>query len=170
MDLKNVIRSIEDFPEKGIIFRDITTVLSDKDALKASIDEMDALIKDLDYNVVIGPESRGFIFGMPIAYNNNKSFVPIRKKGKLPYKTISKSYSLEYGEATIEMHIDALKKGDKVVITDDLLATGGTCLAMIDLIEQAGAEVVGLVFFIELMDLKGREKLSGYNVQSVLKY
>ncbi len=170
MDLKNVIRSIEDFPEKGIIFRDITTVLADKDALKESIDQMEDLIKDLDYNVVIGPESRGFIFGMPIAYNNNKAFVPIRKKGKLPYKTISKSYSLEYGEATIEMHIDALKKGDKVVITDDLLATGGTCLAMIDLIEQAGAEVVGLVFFIELEGLEGRDKLKGYNVQSVLKY
>ncbi len=170
MDLKQKIRSINDFPEPGIIFRDITTVLQDKDALKESIDQMNELIKDLDYNVVIGPESRGFIFGMPIAYNNNKAFVPIRKAGKLPYETIKKSYSLEYGEATIEMHIDALKKGDKVVITDDLLATGGTCLAMIDLIEQAGAEVVGLVFFIELDGLGGREKLDGYNVKSVLTY
>ncbi len=170
MDLKKAIRSIEDFPEKGITFRDITTVLQDPKALKESIDEMDKLIKDLDYNVVVGPESRGFIFGMPIAYNNEKAFVPIRKAGKLPYKTIAKSYALEYGEATIEMHIDALKKGDKVVITDDLLATGGTCLAMIDLIEQTGAEVVGLVFFIELEGLSGRDKLQGYNVQSVLKY
>ncbi len=170
MDLKQKIRSINDFPEPGIIFRDITTVLQDKDALKESIDQMNDLIKDLDYNVVIGPESRGFIFGMPIAYNNNKAFVPIRKAGKLPYETIKKSYSLEYGQATIEMHIDALKKGDKVVITDDLLATGGTCLAMIDLIEKAGAEVVGLVFFIELDGLGGREKLAGYNVKSVLTY
>ncbi len=170
MDLKEKIRSIKDFPEPGIIFRDITTVLQDKDALKESIDQMNDLIKDLDYNVVIGPESRGFIFGMPIAYNNNKAFVPIRKAGKLPFETIKKSYSLEYGEATIEMHIDALKKGDKVVITDDLLATGGTCLAMIDLIEKAGAEVVGLVFFIELDGLGGREKLEGYNVKSVLTY
>lgn len=170
MDLKNVVRNIENFPEEGILFRDITTVLQDKDALKESIDQMNDLIKDLDYDVVIGPESRGFIFGMPIAYNNNKAFVPIRKAGKLPYKTISTSYSLEYGEATMEMHVDALKKGDKVVITDDLLATGGTCLAMIDLIEKAGAEVVGLVFFIELEDLKGREKLKNYNMHSVLKY
>lgn len=170
MDLKNVVRNIEDFPEEGIIFRDITTVLADKDALKESIDQMNNLIKDIDYDVVVGPESRGFIFGMPIAYNNNKSFVPIRKAGKLPYKTVSKSYALEYGEATIEMHIDALKKGDKVIITDDLLATGGTCLAMIDLIEKAGAEVVGLVFFIELDFLNGREKLANYNVKSVLHY
>lgn len=170
MNLKDAVRSINDFPEKGIIFRDITTVLNDPKALKASVDEMNNLIKDLEYDVVIGPESRGFIFGMPIAYNNNKSFVPIRKKGKLPFETISKSYALEYGEATIEMHIDAIKKGDKIVITDDLLATGGTCLAMIDLIEQAGGEVVGLVFFIELEELKGRDKLSKYNIQSVLKY
>lgn len=170
MDLKEKVRSIEGFPHEGITFLDITTVLSDKDALKESIDQMNDLIGDIDYDVVIGPESRGFIFGMPIAYNNNKSFVPIRKKGKLPYKTIEASYELEYGTATMEMHIDALKKGDKVIITDDLLATGGTCLAMIELIEKAGAEVVGLVFFIELEFLHGRDKLSNYNVQSVLKY
>lgn len=170
MDLNKVIRSIEDFPEKGIIFRDITTVLQNKDALRLSIDKMQELIGDLDYDVVVGPESRGFIFGMPIAYNNNKSFVPIRKKGKLPYKTISKSYDLEYGEATIEMHIDALKQGDKVLITDDLLATGGTCKAMIELIEKAGATVCGLVFFIELDDLGGREKIGDYNIKSVLHY
>lgn len=170
MDLKEKVRSIEGFPKEGITFLDITTVLSDKDALKESVDQMNALIGSLDYTTVVGPESRGFIFGMPIAYNNNKAFVPIRKKGKLPYKTISASYELEYGEATMEMHIDALKKGDKVIITDDLLATGGTCLAMIELIEKAGAEVVGLIFFIELEFLHGRDKLSNYNVQSVLKY
>ncbi len=170
MNLKDKVRAIKDFPEKGIIFRDITTVLQDSEALSESIDQMDELIKDIEYDVVIGPESRGFIFGMPIAYKNKKSFVPIRKAGKLPYETISKSYDLEYGSATIEMHIDALKKGDKVIITDDLLATGGTCLAMIDLIEKAGAEIVGFVFFIELEGLGGREKLAKYNVQSVLKY
>ncbi len=170
MDLRDKVRAIKDFPEEGIIFRDITTVLQDSQALYESVDQMDELIKDIDYDVVIGPESRGFIFGMPIAYKNKKAFVPIRKAGKLPYKTISKSYDLEYGSATIEMHIDALKKGDKVVITDDLLATGGTCLAMIDLIEKAGAEIVGFVFFIELEGLEGRKKLEGYNVKSVLKY
>ncbi len=169
MDLRDKVRAIKDFPEKGIIFRDITTVLQDKDALRESVDQMTELI-DSDFDVVIGPESRGFIFGMPIAYNNNKAFVPIRKAGKLPYETISQSYDLEYGSATIEMHVDALKKGDRVVITDDLLATGGTCAAMIKLIESVGAEVVGIVFFIELETLNGRDKIKNYNVKSVLKY
>ncbi len=170
MDLKNVIRSIPDFPEKGIIFRDITTVLQDKDALKLSIDKMIELIGDTDFDIVIGPESRGFIFGMPISYALNKGFVPIRKEGKLPFTTVSKKYDLEYGQATIEMHTDAIKPGQKVIITDDLLATGGTCEAMIEMIENAGGIVVGLIFFIELEFLEGRKLFDKYNVKSVLKY
>ncbi len=170
MDLKNVIRSIPDFPEKGIIFRDITTVLQDKDALKLSIDKMIELIGDIEFDAIIGPESRGFIFGMPIAYALNKGFVPIRKEGKLPFTKVSKKYDLEYGQATIEMHTDAIKPGDKIIITDDLLATGGTCEAMIELIEAAGGIVVGMIFFIELEFLEGRKIFEKYNVKSVLKY
>jgi len=170
MDLKETIRSIKDFPEKGIIFRDITTLLKNGEALRQAVDEMDAALSDVDYDVVVAPESRGFIFGMPIAYNKCKGFVPIRKKGKLPAETVSQEYELEYGTATIEMHIDALKKGQKVVILDDLLATGGTAKAMIKLIESVGAEVVGLCFLIELEALEGKRFLEGYNVKTILKY
>jgi len=169
-DLKDKIRSIPDFPQKGVIFRDITTLLKDVEGLQQAIKQMHQKIIDLDYDVIIGAESRGFLFGMPIAYNDEKGFVPVRKKGKLPAKTVSKEYALEYGTATIEMHQDALQKGQKVVIVDDLLATGGTAKAIVEMVEEMGAEVVALDFLIELEDLKGREVLKGYRVESVLKY
>lgn len=170
MDLKSKIRSIPDFPEKGIIFRDITTLLKDAEGLQQAIAQMHQKIKDLEYDVVLGPESRGFLFGMPIAYNEEKGFVPVRKKGKLPAETISKEYALEYGTATIEIHKDALQKGQKVVIVDDLLATGGTAKAIVEMVEEMGVEVVALDFLIELKGLKGREVLKGYRVESVVQY
>lgn len=170
MDFKNLIRTIPDFPNKGILFRDITTVLKDPEGLHNSINEMSEKLKHIDFDIVIGPESRGFIFGVPIAYNMKKSFVPARKAGKLPHETISKTYELEYGSATIEIHKDAIKKGQKVVIADDLLATGGTCKAICQLIEEVGAELVGMVFFIEIEHLNGREALKGYPVHSIVKY
>lgn len=170
MDYKEIIRNIVDFPKEGIIFRDITTLLLNKDALKSSVDEMSELLKDVDFDYIIGPESRGFIFGMPVAYKLNKGFIPVRKAGKLPAETMSKSYDLEYGSAKIEIHKDAIKKGNKVVIIDDLLATGGTSKAVCDLIEEMGGKVEGLVFLIELEDLKGKEFLKGYKVSSLVKY
>ena len=168
--LKDKIRSIPDFPQKGVIFRDITTLLKDVDGLQQAIKQMHQKIIDLDYDVIIGAESRGFLFGMPIAYNAEKGFVPVRKKGKLPAETISKEYELEYGTATIEIHKDALKKGQKVVIVDDLLATGGTAKAIVEMVEEMGAEVVALDFLIELKGLNGREVLKDYRVESVLQY
>lgn len=168
--VEDYVRSIPDFPEKGIIFRDVTSVIQSPDGLKLAIDGIQDCLKDVDYDVVVGPESRGFIFGVPVAYNNGKGFVPVRKKGKLPCETISAEYDLEYGSAVIEMHKDALTKGQKVVIVDDLIATGGTIEAIIKLVEQLGAEVVKIVFLMELEGLKGREKLKGYNVDSVIKY
>lgn len=168
--LESYVRSIPDFPEPGIIFRDVTSVLQDKDGLKMSIDSMQELLTGVDFDVVVGPESRGFIFGVPLAYNLNKSFVPIRKKGKLPCETISMDYDLEYGKATIEIHKDAIKPGQKVVIVDDLIATGGTIEAIVKLIEMLGGEVVKIIFLMELEGLKGREKLEGYQVDSVIKY
>ena len=171
-DLKDYIRNIVDFPEKGIIFRDITSVLENSQSLKLAIDSMQAQISGLDFDVVAGPESRGFIFGMPLAYNLGKSFVPVRKKGKLPCETVSVEYSLEYGDKTvIEIHKTAVKPGQKVVIIDDLLATGGTTEAAVKLVEKLGGEVVGAVFLIELTDLNGREKIKNVpNVYSVVKY
>ena len=168
--LEEYVRSIPDFPEEGIIFRDITSVIQDPDGLQLAIDGLDGLVKGTDYDVVVGPESRGFIFGVPLAYTNHKSFVPVRKKGKLPCETISQEYSLEYGTATIEMHKDAIKPGQKVVIVDDLIATGGTIEAIIKLVEALGGEVVKIVFLIELQGLKGREKLKGYDVDALIKY
>lgn len=168
--LEGYVRSIPDFPEEGIIFRDVTSVLQDADGLHLAIDTMQELVKDLDYDVVVGPESRGFIFGTPIAYNNRKPFVLIRKKGKLPCETVEKSYDLEYGQAVIEMHKDSIKPGQKVLIVDDLIATGGTTEAMIQLIESLGGEVVGVVVLIELAGLKGREKLAGYRLDSAICY
>ena len=168
--LEEYVRSIPDFPEEGIIFRDVTSVLQDGDGLHLAIDTMQDKIKDLEYDVVVGPESRGFIFGTPIAYNNHKPFVLIRKKGKLPCETVEMEYELEYGTATIEMHKDSIKKGQKVLIVDDLIATGGTTEAMIKLIESLGGEVVGVVVLIELAGLKGREKISGYRLESAICY
>ena len=168
--LEEYVRSIPDFPEEGIIFRDVTSVLQDADGLHLAIDTMQDLVKDLDYDVVVGPESRGFIFGMPIAYNNRKPFVLIRKKGKLPCETVSMEYDLEYGTATIEMHKDSIKPGQKVLIVDDLVATGGTTEAMIKLIELLGGEVVGIVVMIELAGLEGRKRLEGYRLDSAICY
>lgn len=168
--VEDYVRSIPDFPEKGIIFRDITSVIQDPEGLKLAVDGIQDLIGDVDYDVVVGPESRGFIFGVPVAYNNHKSFVPVRKKGKLPCETVSMEYELEYGTAVIEIHKDAIKPGQKVVIVDDLIATGGTTEAIIKLIEQLGGEVVKVVFLIELEGLNGRDKLKGYDVDSVIKY
>lgn len=168
--LEEYVRSIPDFPEEGIIFRDVTSVLQDADGLQLAIDTMQDKVKDLEYDVVVGPESRGFIFGMPIAYNNHKPFVLIRKKGKLPCETVSIDYELEYGTATIEMHKDSIKPGQKVLIVDDLIATGGTTEAMVKLIESLGGEVVGIVVMIELAGLKGREKLGDYRLESAICY
>ena len=168
--LEEYVTTIPDFPEKGIMFRDITSVLQDADGLRLAIDTMQDQIKDLDFDVVVGPESRGFIFGMPIAYNLHKPFVLIRKKGKLPRETVEKTYDLEYGTATIEMHKDSIKPGQKVLIVDDLIATGGTTQAMIDMIEGLGGQVVGISVVMELAGLKGREKLAGYRLDSCIIY
>ena len=168
--IEEYVRSIPDFPEPGIIFRDITSVLQDADGLQLAIDSMIKLLDGVDFNVVAGTESRGFIFGVPIAYEMHKPFVPVRKKGKLPCETISQSYDLEYGQATIEMHKDSIKPGQKVVLVDDLIATGGTIEAAIKLVEQLGGEVVKVIFLMELAGLKGRERLKGYDVASVITY
>ncbi len=170
MDLKKVIRDIPDFPQQGILFRDITTVLHDSEALKDSIDQMAEKMESKDYDIIAGPESRGFIFGVPLAYKLSKGFIPIRKKGKLPAETISKEYALEYGTAVIEMHKDAIVKGQKVYIVDDLLATGGTAKAIAEMVEEAGGIIVGFVFLIELEALGGREVLKDYNVDSIIVY
>ena len=193
MDLKEKIRSIENFPEEGVIFRDITTLLKEGDALREAIDQIQTNLDGVDFDLILGPESRGFIFGMPVAYelhkpfilarkpgklpremplayNLKKGFVPVRKKGKLPAEVISKEYALEYGTAVIEVHKDAIQPGQKVVIVDDLLATGGTAKAIIEMVESVGAEVVGLAFLIELDFLHGRDVLEGYNISSVLHY
>ena len=168
--LEEYVRSIPDFPEPGIIFRDITTILQDPDGLHLAIQSMQDKLKDTEFDVVVGTESRGFIFGVPIAYNLHKSFVPVRKKGKLPCETVSMEYDLEYGSAVIEMHKDSIKPGQKVVLVDDLVATGGTIEAAIKLVEELGGEVVKVVFLMELAGLKGRERLKGYEVESVLCY
>ena len=168
--LEEYVVSIPDFPEPGIIFRDVTSVLQDAEGLRLAIDTMKEKVRDLEYDVVAGPESRGFIFGTPIAYNNKKSFVLIRKAGKLPRETVSVSYELEYGSAVIEMHKDSIRPGQRVLIVDDLIATGGTTEAMVKLIESLGGVVVGIVVLMELAGLKGREKLSGYRLESAICY
>ena len=168
--IEDYVRSIVDFPEPGIIFRDVTSVLQDADGLHLAIDLMQEKLDGLDFDVIVGAESRGFIFGTPLAYNLGKAFVPVRKKGKLPCETVSMEYDLEYGSAVIEMHKDSIKPGQKVVVIDDLMATGGTIEAAVKLIEQLGGEVVKIVFLMELEGLNGREKLQGYNVDSVIKY
>ena len=171
MDLKQKLRHVMDFPKEGIDFIDITTVLQDKDALAVCMDAMEEKIKEFgDFELVVGPESRGFIFGTPIACALKKGFIPVRKKGKLPYKTISENYQLEYGFDVLEMHQDAITKGQKVIIVDDLLAPGGTTETIIKLVERLGGEVVGIVYFVELTALKGREKLKNYNVSSIVQF
>ena len=164
------IRTIPDFPEPGIMFRDVTTVMQDADGLQLAVDEMQKLLEGVECDVIAGAESRGFIFGVPLAYNLNKPFVPIRKAGKLPCATISKTYALEYGTATIEMHKDSIKPGQKVVLVDDLIATGGTIRAAADLVEELGGEVVKILFLLELKGLNGREALKDYDVASVVAY
>lgn len=168
--VEDYVRSIPDFPEKGIIFRDITSVLQDAEGLKLAINSMIGLLDGVDFDVVAGTESRGFIFGVPVAYELDKSFVPVRKKGKLPCETVEASYDLEYGSATIEMHKDSIQPGQKVVLVDDLIATGGTIEAAIKLVEQLGGQVVKVIFLMELAGLKGRERLKGYDVASVITY
>ncbi len=168
--LEEYVRSIPDFPEKGIIFRDVTSVLQDAEGLRLAIDSMQDKVKDLEFDVIAGAESRGFIFGTPMAYNLHKPFVLIRKKGKLPCETVSMDYELEYGTATIEMHRDAIKPGQKVLIVDDLIATGGTTKAMIELVESLGGKVVGVVVLMELAGLEGRKKIDGYRLDSAIVY
>ena len=168
--LEEYVKSIPDFPEKGIIFRDVTSVLQDAEGLHLAIDQMQEKLEGVDFDVVLGPESRGFIFGVPIAYNMHKAFVPVRKKGKLPRATISQTYDLEYGTATIEIHKDAIQPGQKVVIIDDLIATGGTTEAIIKMVEELGGEGVKIVFLMDLAGLKGRERLSGYDIDSAIIY
>ncbi len=168
--LEDYVTTIPDFPKKGIMFRDITTILSDKDGFKLAVDGLVKALKDVDFDLVLGSESRGFIFGAPVAYAMNKGFILVRKKGKLPRATYSEDYELEYGTATLEMHQDAIKKGQKVVIIDDLIATGGTTEAIIKLAEREGGEVVKIGFVMELEGLKGREKLKDYDVFSLISY
>ncbi len=171
MDLKSKLRHVMDFPKEGIDFIDITTVLQDPEAFKYCMDAFKAISDQVgDFDIIVGSESRGFIFGAPLAYKMGKGFVPVRKKGKLPYKTISAEYDLEYGKDVLEIHADAIKPGQNVLIVDDLLATGGTSEANIRLIEQLGGKVVGLIYFIELTMLNGREKLNGYKVNSILEF
>lgn len=168
--IEDYVISIPDFPEPGIIFRDITGILRDADGLKLSIDKIQEMLEGAEFDAVLGLESRGFIFGMPIAYNLHKAFIPVRKKGKLPRETVSAKYDLEYGTAEIEIHKEDLRPGMKVVIIDDLIATGGTVEAAVKLAESLGAEVVKIAFVMELAGLKGRERLAGYDVESVITY
>ena len=168
--LEEYVSSIPDFPEPGIIFRDVTSILQDADGLQLAIDALQDLLKDVDVDVIAGTESRGFIFGVPVAYNLHKPFVPIRKKGKLPCETVSQTYDLEYGSAEIEMHKDAILPGQKVVLIDDLIATGGTIEAAAKLVESLGGQGVKFIFLMELAGLKGRERLENYDVASVICY
>ena len=171
MELKEKLRHVMDFPKEGIDFIDITTVLQDAEAFRECMDSFVALASKYgEFDVIVGSESRGFIFGAPLAYRMGKGFVPVRKKGKLPYKTIQAEYALEYGTDVLEMHQDAIKPGQRVLIVDDLLATGGTTDANIKLIEKLGGEIAGIIYFIELSFLNGREKLKGFNVDSIVKF
>ena len=163
--VEDYVRSIPDFPEPGIIFRDVTSILQDADGLQLAIDEMQHFVEEVDCDVICGTESRGFIFGMPIAYNLHKPFVPIRKKGKLPLETVEESYDLEYGSATIEMHKDSIKPGQKVVIIDDLIATGGTASAGVDLIRRGGGTVEQALFIVDLQDLGGAARLRAQGIE-----
>lgn len=170
MDLREKIRVIENFPKEGISFKDVTTILNDNEALKYTVDAIAEYLKDKNIDIVVGPEARGFLFGTPVAYAIGAGFVPVRKKGKLPYEAISSSYDLEYGSDVLEMHKDAIKKGQRVAIVDDLLATGGTMGSVIKMIEELGGEVVSVDFVIELTELKGREKIGNYDIMSLVEY
>ena len=169
-ELEEYVRSVPDFPKEGVVFRDITSVLQDADGFHLAIDEMMNALKGVDFDVIVGAESRGFILGAPIAYTLHKPFVLVRKKGKLPFKTISKDYSLEYGTATLEMHTDSIKEGQKVVIIDDLIATGGTLHCAAKIIEALGGKVVKIICLMELKGLKGRELLKDYDISSMIAY
>lgn len=168
--LEEYVRSIPNFPEPGIIFRDVTSILQDADGLHLAIDQLLDMLREEEFDLVVGPESRGFIFGVPVAYALHKAFVPVRKAGKLPCETISAEYELEYGKAKIEMHKDAVRPGQKVVIVDDLMATGGTMEAIIRLVEELGGQVVKICFIMELAGLEGRKRLDGYRVDSAIIY
>ena len=170
MNLKNYVASIIDYPKEGILFRDITPLMGNGEAYKYSVDQMTEYAKEKGATVIVGPEARGFIFGCPVATNLGIGFAPIRKPGKLPRKTLEEKYDLEYGSNTLCIHADALKPGDKVIIVDDLLATGGTVKATINLCEKLGAEVVGIACLIELVELEGRKVLEGYDVLSLMEY
>lgn len=170
IDLKNYVASVKDFPKKGIIFRDITTLMNDGEAYKYATEQIVQFAKDKQVDLVVGPEARGFIFGCPVSYALGIGFVPVRKPKKLPRETIEYSYDLEYGSNTLCMHKDAIKPGQRVLIVDDLLATGGTMEATIKMVEELGGVVAGLAFLIELEDLKGREKLKDYPVLTLMKY
>ncbi|WPC41281.1 adenine phosphoribosyltransferase [Clostridium sp. JS66] len=170
MDLKEKVRVIDGFPKEGISFKDVTTLLQDKDAFKYTVDKIVEYLKDKKIDIVVGPEARGFLFGAPVAYALGAGFVPVRKKGKLPYETISVNYDLEYGSDELEIHKDSIKKNQRIAIVDDLLATGGTIGSVARLVEQLGGEVVTVDFVMELTDLNGREKLKKYDIMSLIKY
>ena len=171
MDLKSKFRHVMDFPKEGIDFIDITTVLQEPDALKYSLEKMKESIEEFgDFDLIVAPEARGFIFGMPLAYMMGKGFIPVRKPGKLPYKTIKFEYELEYGTNTLEIHEDAIKPGQRILLVDDLLATSGTMEAIVKLVEKIGGEVVGVQVLVELGFLNGRDKLKGYNVKSIVEF
>ena len=170
MDLKDYIESIPGFPKEGIVFRDVTPILQNANAMRYCVDQFNDFVKSIGADVVIGPEARGFLFGVPVALENNVGFVPVRKPGKLPRETVNETYDLEYGQDELCVHADAILPGQKVVIIDDLLATGGTAAAMVKLVEMLGAKVYELAFLIELEDLNGRDLLDGHSVYSILKY
>ena len=170
MNFKDYIASIPDFPQEGVLFRDITPLMADGKAFKAACDKIIAFAKEVGAEVIVGPESRGFIFGCPVAYELGIGFVPVRKPGKLPRETVSVSYDLEYGSNELHVHADSIATGQKVLIVDDLLATGGTVDATIQIVQQLGGEVVGCAFLIELLGLKGREHLKDFNVFSLMSY
>lgn len=170
MDLAQMIRDVPDFPVKGILFKDITTLIKDPAAFREAVDRMAAPYEGMEIDLVAAIESRGFIFGAPLAYKLGAGFVPVRKPGKLPAETISASYTLEYGTNTLEMHKDAIRPGQRVLLVDDLLATGGSAKAAATLIEQLGGKVVGVAFLIDLTFLHGVEKLKGYDVRSIIQF
>ncbi len=170
MSIKEKIRTVPHWPIEGVMFRDITTLIQDPEGLKEACDAFYDRYKDMNIDKIVGIDARGFIFGAVLAYKLNVGFVPVRKKGKLPYKTIEAAYTLEYGESIVEMHADAINKGEKVVIIDDLIATGGTMAAAVALVEKLGGDIIELAFIIELPDLKGREKIEGYNIFTLTEF